>query len=314
MLNDSGYTKASTRVAVLAAVEKLGYVANQSARRLAGASSRLVGLLLPDVSGSYVGELAELVDEELHKANYDVAIFPHHSMAGREQSLIERTTTGFLDGLIIMVMAPPEAYIDLLGPRGVPFVLLGSEQAGAGQPVVSQTNYQGAYDATTHLIELGHRRIAFLRGPDGRASSLDRLAGYQSALADADIAFDERLVGPGDYVQRAGYEASLRLLAETQPPSAIFAGNDLSAIGALEAARSRGLNVPNDLSVVGFDDVPEASAMDPRLTTVNIPLKMMAREAVRMLLRRLANPQAQVRSVTLATRLVIRESTAPPGG
>ncbi len=312
VLNASGYAKASTRDAVLQAVEKLGYVANQSARGLAGASSKLIGLLLPDFSGSYVGLLAEQVDEELYKAGYDLAVFPHHSRTAREKALIERTTTGLLDGLIIMVMETPDSYLELLTRRTVPFVLIGSEQASAGQPVVSQTNFQGAYDATNHLIQLGHRRIAFLRGPGGRASSLDREAGYRSALLDAEIAFDPALVTNGEYLRQGGYESAQRLLDLPRPPTAIFAGNDISAIGAMEAARARGLAVPADLSLIGFDDVNEASVVLPRLTTVRAPMRQMAREAVRMLLKRLEDPQADVRSVTLATQLIVRESTAEP--
>ena len=313
VLNNTGYIKESTRQQVMEAVDRLGYVANQSARSLAGAPAKLVGLLLPGFLGNYIGTLAEQVDSELYKAGYDTAIFPHHNLATREKALIERTTTGLLDGLIIMVMSMPRTYIELLEKRDIDYVLIGSEGSGAGQPVVSPTNFQGAYDATSHLLDLGHRRIGFLRGPDGRASSLDRLAGYRAALLDREIDFDEALIGAGSYDRDISHSAAMGLLNLEEPPTAIFAGNDASAIGVMDAARERGLRIPADLSVVGFDDTAEARVVTPQLTTVHAPIPLMAREAVRMLLERMNNPDARIRSVSLATHLVIRESTARPG-
>ncbi len=312
VLNNTGYIKESTRQLVLEAVERLGYVANQQARSLAGASSNLIGLLLPSLLPGYATQLTLYVDAELISAGYDVVVFTNHSAPEREKSLIERTTSGLLDGLIVMVLGLPETYLDLLGNQNIPYVLIGSEQHTGRQPVVGQTNWQGAYDATQHLIQLGHRRIAILRGPDGRASSLNRIAGHKAALTDHGIEFDETLMCDGKYTRQIAYQVTNQLLDIEHPPTAIFAANDDSAIGAMNAARDRGFNVPDGLSIVGFDDIEQSEIVVPHLTTVHVPLDSMAREAVRMLVERIKDPAAPVRTVTLATRLIIRESTAPP--
>lgn len=314
VLNNIGYIKETTRERVLAAVDKLGYIRNPQARSLTGAPTRLVGLLIADFRGSYIAELADHITRELHNADYDIAIFPTSSAEERERSLIERTTTGFLDGLLIMMLGVPETYISLLDRHGLAYTLIGSEPTEGLGPLVGQTNWQGAYDAVHHLTELGHRKIAILSGPEGRGSAIDRLAGFRAAMGNAGIELRVDYIRVADYQTPDGYRETKLLLDLDDPPTAIFAANDNSAIGAMDAIHNSGLTIPGDISVVGFDDVIEASFVTPRLTTVHAPLDVMGREAVRVLLEQLDNPDTitPARSVTVATRLVIRESTASP--
>ncbi len=312
VLNKSGYIKDSTRDRVLAAVEKLGYVVNQQARSLAGGNSRLIGLVIADFLGSYMGDIARAIEAELLANDYDIAIFPTRADPKRERDQIERNMTGLVDGLIVTLVSPPEEYLDMLSQRGVPYVLIGSERANSTQTIVGYTNWQGGYDATQHLIELGHRRIAFLCGPKGRVTAEARYQAYCDALRDAAIGYDTSLVVRANFSQDQAYAVTKPLLELADPPTALFAANDRSAIGAINAAKDIGLSVPEDFSIVGFDGVREASIVSPALTTVQVPMQQLGRQSVNMLIALMDNPDTPARTVTLGTQLIIRDSTAPP--
>jgi LacI family transcriptional regulator len=177
---------------------------------------------------------------------------------------------------------------------------------------VGATNWQGAYDATRYLIRLGHRRIGFITGALELGCAVDRLAGYQAALTDHDLPSDPTLITTGDFHRPQGFAGAQALLNRPDRPTAILASNDEMAFGAMEAARVHGLRIPDDISVVGFDDIPQASVVHPPLTTVRQPLEEMGRMATQMLLRLIAEPQLQVGRVALPTELVERQSCCPP--
>ena len=166
--------------------------------------------------------------------------------------------------------------------------------------------------AIDHLIGLGHRRIGFITGKPGVSSARERLAGYRDALRDADIPYDHKLVVTGDFLEERGYQATEQLLALEQRPTAIFTSADTAAIGAIKASRAAGLRVPDDISIVGFDDIPEASLVMPPLTTVRQPLMEMGTTAVRLLQRLMDEPEMTPRRTELDVELVVRGSTAPP--
>ncbi|MCA9955048.1 MAG: substrate-binding domain-containing protein, partial [Anaerolineales bacterium] len=177
---------------------------------------------------------------------------------------------------------------------------------------VSANNFQGGYDATRYLIELGHRRIGIVTGWMDMVSARDRLQGYQAALADAGIPFSDELLFHGDFSQPGGFSGGTHLLELAEPPTAVFASNDIAAMGVIEAARAKGLQVPRDLSVVGFDDIPMAALLSPKLTTVRQPLQEMGRSATQMLVNLLRNPDETPESIIFPTELVIRETAVPP--
>ncbi|MEO8395219.1 MAG: substrate-binding domain-containing protein, partial [Chloroflexota bacterium] len=161
------------------------------------------------------------------------------------------------------------------------------------------------------LIQLGHTRIAFITGARAVRSAADRLGGYKAALADCNIPVSEELVIDGDYQQQTSYESAKRLLQSLDlPATAIFASNDLSAFGAMDAARECGLRIPDDISIIGFDDVPQASYVYPKLTTIRQPLEQMGKVAVKMLLEQIEDPSRPPQRITLATELIIRDSCA----
>jgi LacI family xylobiose transport system transcriptional regulator len=200
-----------------------------------------------------------------------------------------------------------------LGTRDIPFVIV--DPAGDPSPevpAIGSTNWAGGFAATRHLLDLGHRRIAMIAGPGDMLCSRARVSGYRSALEAAGIHVDPSLIATGDFSRDAGITAGLALLETEDPPTAFFAGNDLQAFGVYEAARTLGLSVPNDVSVVGFDDLPVAAWFSPPLTTVRQPLMEMAETATRMILRLRDGDEIDSQRVDLATSLVVRESTREP--
>jgi LacI family transcriptional regulator len=212
-------------------------------------------------------------------------------------------------------MLPEETNEELKALRrlGYPFVVVDPrEPLDEGIPAVSAANASGARAVTQHLLSLGHRRIAAILGVAEWTASVERLIGFRAALASAGVLAEPALVVEADFSIEEGEKAAAALLALPEPPTAIFAFNDNMAIGALRAARARGLRLPEDLSVVGFDDSEEAAIVTPALTTVRQPLAEMGRMAASLLLRLLENQPLEALNVELATRLVVRDSTAPP--
>ncbi|MBX3062684.1 MAG: LacI family DNA-binding transcriptional regulator [Anaerolineae bacterium] len=307
----SGYefVKASTRHRVMEAVEQLGYVANLQARSLAGGRSRIIGLLVPNLDNGYIGTIMRGIDQELERANYDLMLYTTHRQPDNESFYVNAIANGLTEGLLLVTPLVATTYLKVLREHSFPYVLIDQVDGADNSSSVSATNWQGAYEATQHLIELGHRRIAFITGALVIQSAVDRLQGYKAALADSGIPIRDELILEGDYLQRSGYEISKNLLQSAVPlPTAIFASNDLSAFGAMDAARECGLRIPDDISVIGFDDIPQASLVYPKLTTVGQPLEQMGKVAVKMLLEQIEGRNHQPRRVTLATQLVLRDS------
>ncbi|APY90239.1 LacI family transcriptional regulator [Streptomyces alfalfae] len=215
-------------------------------------------------------------------------------------------------GVVLVFSALPGEVKQQLQARSIPFVII--DPAGDPNPdvpSVGSANWNGGLAATRHLIECGHRRIGIITGPEDMLCSRARLDGYRSAMSMAGLEVDPGLVLFGDFHVEGGYDRAADMLSLPRPPTAIFAGSDLQALGVLEAARVHGLRVPHDLSVVGYDDVSIARWASPALTTVHQPLRRMAEEATQMLMRLRAREPVSTR-LELATSLVVRKSTAPP--
>jgi LacI family transcriptional regulator len=310
----SGYEFVSetARTRVMKAVEDLGYVANLQARSLKGGRSQIIGLLVPNLDNGYVGTITQGIDQELARANYDLMLYTSHRRPGKESFYVNAIVNGLTDGLLLVAPLIPATYLNELREHNYPYVLIDQTDDSEDSSVVESTNWQGAYDATHFLIQLGHTQIAFIKGSGAVRSAIDRLQGYKAALAEHNIPIREDLVIEGDYQQQTGYETTKKLLQNTEVrPTAIFAANDLSAFGAMDAARESGLRIPDDISIIGFDDIPQASFVYPKLTTVRQPLEQMGRVAVKLLLERIEDQSRPPQRVTLATQLVIRDSCRP---
>jgi DNA-binding LacI/PurR family transcriptional regulator len=203
-------------------------------------------------------------------------------------------------------------YVGRLRAERFPFVIIDHDDDAPGCDVIAADNLGGARQAVTHLVELGHRRIAIITGDPVAGSSHQRVLGYREALATGGLPFDESLIVQGDFLEPRAHLATLQLMRLSEPPTAIFASSDLAAFGVMRAARELGLRVPEDLSVVGFDDIPEASYVGPPLTTVLQPLREMGRAGVRRLAELVRDPVEASMRMTLATTLMVRGTTAPP--
>ncbi len=306
------FIKDSTRQKVLATANELGYTVNLQARRLAGGKSNIIGMLVPSLDNGYVNEVSKSIDEELSKAGYDLMVYTTHHKKGKEARYVN-TLGGLSDGLLLMIPlidhdALESDYLEVLRQRHVPYVLIDQMDESKQSTIIDSTNYQGGYEATRYLIELGHKRIGFITGIMAIHSARERLVGYKKALQEAGITSDQNLIVKGDFDSSKGYAATQKLLELSPRPTAIFASNDISAFGAMDAIRHAGLEIPKDISVIGFDDIPQASTSYPKLTTVRQPLDQMGKLAVQLLLEQINHPETKPKQVTLETRLIIRDS------
>jgi LacI family transcriptional regulator len=313
VINNDIHVKKETRERVLKTMQRLGFVANRQARSLAGGKSHSIGVLVPDLGTGYIGEIIRGIDAELSLTDLDLILYTTHRTASKEANYVANLATGMVDGLLLVLPRSPVDFIGNLTQRKFPFVLIDHQGAGRDCPAVGATNWQGAYNATEYLIKLGHARIGFITGSMDLGCAVDRLDGYRSALRTHHIPFAPELVYEGTFFQPDGYAGTQTLLDLQVPPTAIFASNDVMAMGVMDAVRSRSLRVPGDVSVVGFDDIPQASLVRPALTTVNQPLEKMGRVATQKLLDLLQKPDTEAERIELPTELIIRDSCCNAG-
>lgn len=306
------HVKPDTRKRVQEAMQKLGYVANLKARSLAGGRSQVVGLMVYDFENSYQIGIIKGIDDEVSILGYDLMLATTRRRKGKERRYIKQLTNGLVDGLLIILPRDLEAYVKDLHERGFPYVLIDHRGISAQDNTVNVTNYQGAYDATKYLIDLGHRRIGIIAAPQHIDSASDRLQGYKAALADFEVPIDNDLIRSGIYIEQTGTDCMNDLLALSRPPTALFCCSDVLAIGAMKALSDRNLRVPEDVSIIGFDDVPEASYTTPSLTTVKQPLNEIGRVATRVLLDAIESTDFKPQQIVLPTQLIERESCTTP--
>jgi LacI family transcriptional regulator len=309
VINNKGNVRPKTRARVLKAMEELGYHANRQARSLRTGRSQMIGLLARDLGTGYIGQIMVGIDAEIAETEYELLLFTTHHKS-RAPEYVANLVGGMADGLLLVLPYKIEAYGELLNQRRFPHVLIDYEGVTMG-PAISADNRQGAYAGATYLLDLGHRRVGFITGDLTLGSGRSRLLGYRQALSDRGIAEDPVLVVEGDYQQPAGYAGARALLRLPEPPTAIFASNDVMAFGAMEAIREAGLRIPGDISVLGFDDIPQAAGVSPTLTTIRQPLEQMGHRAVQMLMAYIEDPARPYEYCELPTELVIRASCAP---
>jgi len=314
VVNNKGYVSEEKRERVLRAMTQLGYVVNMQARSLAGGRTNVVGLLVHGLNTSYIGEIVKGIDNALDQANYDLMLYTTHRRKTRESAYVTKLTRNAVDGLLLVLPRNAAAYLETLDQHHFPHVLLDHEGFidNKSAPAVSAMNRKGAYEATHYLLQLGHRRIGFITGMMDTGCAQERLEGYKSALQDQGLPVIPELIREGDFMQPMGYTCAHALLSLAQPPTAIFVSSDLMAFGVMEAARDRSLQIPRDISIVGFDDIPQADHVHPPLTTVRQPLEEMGRVAARLLLSYIENPDRPIERVELPTKLIIRESCQAP--
>ncbi|NJC82708.1 LacI family DNA-binding transcriptional regulator [Planosporangium mesophilum] len=278
-------------------------------------SASLIDLVFTDLDSPWAVEIIRGVEEVAHAGGVGTVVSAIHRRTAPTRQWLHNLRTRATDGVILVASDLAPSIPAELRRLHVPMVLV--DPAGVPTldvPTIGATNWAGGLVATQHLIGLGHRRIGFIAGPPRLLCSRARLDGFRAALEAAGVEVDEELIKPGDFYHSSGFEGAAALLDLHRPPTAIFASSDQMAFGVYEAVRRRGLRVPDDVSVVGFDDLPEACWSPPPLTTVRQPLVDMGRLAARAVLRLAQGETLETPRVELATELVVRESTAAPAG
>jgi DNA-binding LacI/PurR family transcriptional regulator len=313
VLNDKGEIRPETRARVLAAIEELGYRPNAAARSMVMGRTCTLGCVSPNVTDYTLASHIQGAQMEARRLGYFLLTGSAPTEADVEP-LLEEMLHRRVDGLLV---CNPHAdgryrYFLPLLEQDMTVVYLGNTSQGAKVSTVKCDDREGGFQATRYLVDLGHTAIASIAGPDNEECFSDRLAGYCQALAQAGIGFDPTLMASGDWSATSGYQASQRLLATGQPFTAIFAQNDRMAVGAIRALRETGLQVPNDVSVIGFDDIPLVSYFDPPLTTLRQPMEESGRQAVRLLIEAIQDPSRPPEQVFTHARLIERASCAPP--
>jgi LacI family transcriptional regulator len=298
---------------VLAAMEQLGYVANQHARSLLTGKSQVVGVLVHALGTEYAGEIIRGIEEELAAVDYDLMLYTTHRRRGKEAQYVSTITHGFAEGLLLVIPIGRESYLDALRESNFPYELVEEAIADSKSPSVGISNRKGARDAVRYLLDLGHRRIGFITDVMNLDTAVERVQGYRDALEECGVPYDPDLVQEDDFVNPQPAFVTGKFLSLASPPTAILTSSDPIAFRVMEALwREHGMRVPDDMSVVGFDDIPTASLVSPRLTTVRHPMYEMGKTATRMLLERIQNPDAPPQHIQLQTQLVVRESCSPP--
>lgn len=299
----------TTRRRVERAAKKLGYSPNAIARGLVRRQTCAIGVIVTSIADPFVAEIVRGIEQLAGDNGYRVVLGTSHNDPEREVNAVKALREWRVDSVIVASSRVGALYQPLLKEIGAPIVLINNQNQQKGRAIhsVAVDDVRGGELATQHLIALGHRVIGHLRGPAGYRAAQNRLAGYRRALKRAGILYDRALVQTGDGRAEGG-EQILRLLDHQPTPTAIFCYNDITAIGALSALKRRGIRVPRDISLVGFDDIPFALYVDPPLTTIAQPMFEMGKRAMEMALTLMNAPRARVEDVIIQGELIARAS------
>ncbi len=313
VVNDYPHVSDRVRQKVLQVIEELDYNPNAAARSLASRRTGNIGFVIPNSLHSFFTDpyFPRLIEGILHSCNendYTLSLFVFQTPEMEARLLPRLTRGGLVDGIIVQATAMDDNALRKIAAGRVPFVVAGRPIGFSDCSYIDVDNVRGAYQAVAHLIRNGRRRIATVSGPLNTAVGVDRLEGYQKALHDRGLELDDALIENGDFTKESGYYATQRLLARVPNLDAIFAASDMMAVGVLQALREHGRRVPDDVAVVGYDDIPPAQMSEPPLTTVRQPIQRFGFLAMEILLDIIANGAKPPRQVVLETELIIRQS------
>jgi len=299
---------------VRAAVDKLGYAPHAAARSLRKRSSGLLGLIVADITNPFFSELFESIELAAAARGFSVILCNSNEATEREETHLRVLRSQRIDGLIVAPTGTASMNrAALLAALEIPVVLVDRAMEGLGYDAVVLNNHRAGCEATSHIVGCGHRRIALINGPATARTAADRLQGYRETLLAAGLAFDPDLVRDAGFREQSAYEAALDLLRAEHRPTAIFIANNLMTIGVLRAIAELGLTCPDDISIIGIDDLPWAEAVAPRLTMVAQPVRAMGETALNLLVERIAGTRLGPGATTvLEPRLMVRNSCAAP--
>jgi LacI family transcriptional regulator len=309
VINDTRAVSAPLTARVLNAMEQLDYQPDIIARSLRRRETLTLGLIVPSIEIPFFARVAAGIEAAANEVGYSVILCNTDWSLSREVHYLNNLLARRVDGLLCISLAMSAEHIAPVLRRRTPVVVFERTMPGVEVDAVEIDNVQGAFDATAHLLDLGHRRIGCITGLARSNLNEERILGYRRALAERDIPFDPALLHTGDYTVAAGVRESLELLRLPEPPTAIFAFNDLMAMGAMRAVQERGLRIPADVAVIGFDGLAITEHCSPPLSTVEQPVAEMSVAAIAMLLDRIKGGASPARVQTFVAKLVTRTST-----
>lgn len=313
VLNQLPGVGAQTRARIQAMIEQHDYVQNHAARHLRKGQSGLIDLVIMRLEGGYDLGIMHGVQEALEESGHRLVVFATHEDETVERRWLRRIQDQSTDGVLLLLPYERIGIAEMLMAQNIPVVAIGDRnEPTTSYPTIGSTIWLGGYTATEYLISLGHRRIGIIAGPLPLTTTRARLAGYREALERAGIPVDPALICEGNYFLGDGIKQANALLDLEDPPTAIFAGNDAQAAGVYQVLYQRNVRIPDEMSVVGFDDVMYTAQMPPPLTTIHQPLAEMGKMAANMLLRLIGGQTLESNRVELSTSLVIRDSCAAP--
>lgn len=283
--NNNASIRVATRNKILQIAAEMNYRPNLIARGLSRKKTETIGIILPEIVNDFFSEIINGIDEEAYKNNHHILVSSSHSMRNEVEILLDMMGSGRVDGIILMAPLLRDDIVDLVRKSKRPVVLLNVDKNLKDVVSINIDNYQGAYTAVTHLINHGYKNIAMIKGPAGNCDADERFRGYIDALKQNDINVSNELIVEGEFKVQSGYYGFTRLINQKVKPDAIFAANDMMAIGVYEAARSAGIRIPNQVTVVGFDDIQLGKLLYPRLTTVHVPIAEVGKKAIQYLFK-----------------------------
>jgi len=310
IINGTRYVSDELKVKVEAAIRELGYRPNSLARGLRRGESKTLGLIVPDNSNPFFAEILRSIENIGYEHGYAVILCNSDGDIKKEISYTELLVAKQVDGIVFITTNNSCEHLQQLTEAGIPIVVIDRDIPLKGSDVLLVDDFQGGYAAARYLIELGHTRIACIGGPSPLTPSADRVNGYRQAMQEAGHPILPEWIVAGDF-QFSGGEAGIRqLMALSSRPTAVFACNDMMALGALRGLREMGLSVPRDLSLVGFDDVSLSSVVSPALTTIGQPVKEISEIAFQLLIDRISKKTDEFpeKRIVLPTKLIVRES------
>ena len=312
VINKTRYVSDEVRARVMRAIEQCRYYPNAHARSLASGRSKVIGLVISDIANPFFPELVKAIEEAAFERGYDIFLSNTNYDTERTSHYVQRFIERKVAGVAVMTSEMKKELIDELAHRKVPVVFLDVGEAAMQMSNLRVDYEEGIEQAILHLVALGHRRIAYISGKVDIRSSRRRLEAFQKTMRQLFPDVPE-LIFYGNFKIEGGQRAASEILATgaANLPTAVIAANDLTAIGAISQFEFAGLNVPRDISVVGFDDIDFAALTRPALTTISLPRNELGRRAVEMLIRILENPEERGIEIRIPTNLVIRQSTAP---
>jgi LacI family repressor for deo operon, udp, cdd, tsx, nupC, and nupG len=308
VLNNSNLVSQDTKKLVEEAIKKLDYQPNLLGRNLRRSETKMILVLLPNISNPFYSKVVKGIEEVAHNNGYNVMLCNTDSDAKRERMYLDLLKNHLTDGVIFMAPKIEKAELAEIG-KNYPVVQCCEYKEGTGVPYVSIDNFSASYMAVKHLIDIGHRRIAFLGCESKFNSAMQRKNGYIKALEDHEINFDDSIVLYGDYTFNSGFSVGHKLMALKNRPTALFAISDFMAIGVIKAIKEKGLKIPDDFAVMGFDNISFTSMYDPMVSTISQPRYDMGRAAMELILKQLQGVQCNYEELLLEHELIIREST-----